>query len=601
MAQATAKVRTMRLKLVGKPHNGRDVTYTDPETNAEVPCQIELTRTKPGETPSLENGDPLPLRPFVPDAMDHANDAGWFYDEETKEWVSRIGGQRLLIDLAQYYKRFVAPVGRRFGKTTSISFLLLADAVKTAGKYYALIISPSHDKAYEMMEHVMDMWGGKPGQKDINTGKAKPTMISRVVGGPRDQRRFIEVDAGIKPPVGEAINTGMRIYFVSGGHPHYKRIRGYPHAMHRVIVDEFAQAHPALWSVVNHMLADSDGYGLFIGTTDETEIGNDLFHTFFLWGLDQSPKRASWGCMNFPSFANPILSEKGLAEVEAGCVTEEDRLQEIYAKFLTGRGAVFQNLPRILTLPYITGDDLPPFIHRIRAEGLRALKKAQDESIKPPEAWLHSGYKKGHTYVMGADWAKDRDHTILSVIDVTTMKQALIVRFFGQNWPEQYVWAARLYQHYGCTQWHGDENTGAGQTIADFMRTRYHHGIYPHKFNVHSKAAYVTRLQTIFLERGLQLINCYEQYEEFKSYKRFTPDETKGQVLVRYGHPPGRNDDFVDVILMLSEIIAMGTVSLNRRDEPEQKWDNKDGEFTVQTRALDVDLLSDGEDYSGML
>lgn len=580
------KTRSLDLELAVKPHNGSTRTYTDPETGISVSCQIELQRLPPGQTPTYDGKQ-----------LEIPEDFGWYWDHQNGVWVERIGGQRLLLKMAMTYKRFVAPVGRRFGKTTSIFFLLLAEGARTAGKYYALVVSPSHDKAYELMEHIIEMWGGPPGQKD-EKGRLKPTVVTKVVGGPRDQRRYIET-ARLGDDSLPDVNQGCRIYFVSGGHPHYKRIRGYPHPMHRIIVDEFAQSHPDLWPVINPMLADADGRGLFIGTTDEKDIGNDLFHTFFLWGLDTSPKRANWGCMNFPTFANPTLNKAGMEEVENACVTEDDRLQEVYAKFLTGRGAVFQNLPAILQLPFITGDDLPQWVREIEAEGIATLGKANNTAARPPQVWLHADPKPDHTYVMSADWAKDRDHTIMSVLDVTTMKQVMLVRFYGQNWPEQYLWAYRLYERYRCAEFHGDENTGAGQAIGDFMRTEYSTGIYPHKFNVQNKGAYVHRAQRIFLQRKVKLINCYEQYEEIKSFKVFSPDAAKGQVLIRYGHPPGRNDDFVDAFLMLTETIARGKIEVVEDVPQVPKYGVKRGIMTLHTAALGG--LEDESDFSGML
>lgn len=577
--------QSLKVDLEALPHNGRDVVYTDPETGNKIACQIELERLPEGQIPDID------AKPFNKKADHHANDFGWYFDEDTQEWVAKIGGQHLLIRMALKYKRFVAPVGRRFGKTTSVFFLLLIEAGMTPGKYYSLVVCPSHDKAYELMEFCAAMWGGKPGEKDED-GNPVQTIVTKFVGGPKDQRRYLELKPIDNNDTGEQVNTGSRIYFVSGGHPHYKRIRGYPHPIHRVIVDEFAQAHPGLWPVVNHMLADDDGHGLFIGTTDVEEIGNHLFHTFFLWGVDTNPKRASWAAMNFPSFANPHLSETGLAEVEAGCVTEEDRLQEVYGKFLTDRGAVFQNLPACGVLPYVMKDDpiYPDWLKTIESRAIAALGKAKDTSRKPPEVWFHQGWKRAHTFAISSDWAKDRDHTVISIFDLTTMKQVLIVRFHGQNWPEQYVWAQHLHTAYNCVIWHGDENTGAGQAIGDIMRSEHGKGIYAHKFNVYNKSAYVHRLQRIFLERGVRLINCFEQMQELRQFMRHVPDETKGQKMVRYGHPPGGNDDFVDTILQMSETIMLGEIAAVEEAQPDGKYIANDrGGVSIRVPIPDLD------------
>ena len=462
---------------------------------------------------------------------------GVWLDPEGDYIVRGLGGQRLLIARCMQYSRFIAPVGRRFGKTTSIPFLLWEESRYVHGMYYAMVISPSHDKAVEVKEYCEGFFGD---------------AVVNKVGGPKDQRRYLEI-LPLSQPDGSVTCKLLRVYFVSGAHPHYKRLRGYPHHMNRVIADEFAQSHPLMRKVIMPMLADHGGSFLAIGTTDEDEQGNDIFLTYYERGQDElDPEYATWGCMNFPTHANPHLSEEGIRALEADCVTQEDYDQEILAKFLQGRGAVFQELPVILTLEYTT--DRPAWASRVQAKAIAALgDNLRREAADPPDMFVaEADPDPTHYYILSIDWAKERDHTIMRVFNQTLMQDALLVRFNGQNWTEQFVWSSEIAAHYNCVAIHGDANTGAGQAMHERLAAVYKNGVMPHRFNVYNKGEYVRDAEILFYEHRIKLIACPQQYTEFRAYKRFMPESEKGTVHVRYGHPPGKNDDFVDTLLQIA-------------------------------------------------
>ena len=484
-------------------------------------------------------------------------------DKRGRTWKGLLGGQQLLIVLAVYlFKRLIAPVGRRFGKTTSVPFLITEEARLIRGQYYAIYVAQSHDKAYEMMDYCERFWGGVRDKKNP-TGHVKER-----VGGPRDQRRYLEVypidQEGMTEE--EKINTGIRVYFVSGAHPHYEKIRGYPHPMHRAILDEFSLIHPKLRKVIFPMLADAGGKMLGIGTTDEDGLGNDLFHLYYQRGLSEDPKYAEWGAMNFSSLANPTITEADFEEMLNDCVDQDEIDQEIYAKFLKGKGSVFSNLDAVFVLkPSVCNDDQdnwPGWCHEIAGAAIEARKKAPDEAMRPPAIWIAEDYNPAHEYVLSADWAKARDHTVMGVFDMVTMRQVALFQFHGDNFTELFIWARGIKEHYQAHEFHGDENTGAGQAMGDMLRGEYETGIIGHRFNTYNKAEYVRNGQIIFYEGRVELIDCPEQRHEFKVFKKFLPDTEKGEVRIRYGHPPGGNDDFVDSFLQIA-----GTVLEGVRDE----------------------------------
>lgn len=470
--------------------------------------------------------------------------------------IEEMGGQQLLIFMAVYmFKRLIAPVGRRFGKTTSVPFLITEEARLVSGEYYALYVAQSHDKAYEMMDLCERFWGG------VRSKENPGGMVKERVGGPRDQRRYLEVYP-IDHQDGPSENTSIRIYFVSGAHPHYEKIRGYPHPMHRVILDEFSLIHPKLMKVVFPMLADVGGRLLGIGTTDVDGLGNDAFRDFYERGLSKDKKYESWGSLNFPSNANPFITDEAFTEMLTDCRDQDEVDQEIYAKFLQGRGAVFTNLDAVFVgEPEICNDDVdewPEWCREIAGEAARARKLAPESSARPPEVWIREDYDPAHEYLMSADWAKARDHTVMGVYDMTTLRQVALFRFHGDNYTELFVWARGIKEHYQAHEFHGDENTGAGQAMGDMLRGEYETGIIPHRFNTYNKAEYVRHGQIIFYESRIELIRCPEQKNEFQIYQKFLPDTTKGEIRIRYGHPPDKNDDFVDSFLHIAGTVLDG-------------------------------------------
>lgn len=477
--------------------------------------------------------------------------AGVWLDDEGGYEVEDLGGQELLIRLAMKYDRLAAPVGRRFGKTTVIPWLVMREAPYITGKYYCVISSPSHDKAYELLSFCQDFWTDK--------------LITEKRGGPKDQLRYLELP-GFAQPAGTTSNTACRIYFVSASLGTFERLRGYPHPVHRYIGDEFAQCHPSARNTFNPMLADHAGKALYIGTTNVDEPGNSLFREYAERGKSKEKKWKDWGYMNFPSHANPLLSDKGLENLVKDCLTPDDYKQEVEAQFLEGAGAVFTNLDNVLVLGY--QETRPQWVHDIEALALEEMPESLEVSdLQPPDVWVHADYNPLHTYYLSADWAKSMDHTIIRVMDVTTLREACLIRFHGTNWTQQFVWLREVVAHYNVQHVDGDENTGAGEGMHEQLRYTYQQGITGHRFSGHTKGSYVRRVQILFHRASIKLINCLPQRKEFTDYRRIMPDGSKGQTMVRYAHPDGGHDDFVDTLLQMGERLQHGKIAA----KPEHK------------------------------
>lgn len=521
-----------------------------------------------------------------------------------------VGGQIAMIRAALRFKRFIACTGRRVGKTTTRPFLWLEDANLTEGLYTAGFVAPDHTKAWEAFQFVRDQYGGL---------REKGGMVVKAVGDPQTQDRYLVVapmrqdpatmpkwyarDPAIAPRlknVGK--NDGLKIYFWSGQHPHYQKIQGFMFKFHRISLDEPAQLHPDILRVINPMLLDSNGNLDVTGIPDYTLPGNVWFKRYFDKGQDLS-KRKRWFSVNFPSMANPNLSTEALEEAAEDCLTEEDYEQAILGKFVSGKGAVFGNFDAVFVVKADLGTDatMPEW-----------MRKLQQKAPAPTmDFWLPEPYPSpGHQYALSADWAgksRSRDATIIGVYDLSAMpkpRQVALFRFKEDNYTQQVEWAAGVKEHYGAVEFHGDENNGNGEAMGDILRDRYATGIVAHKFGAHNKGGYVRRGQFLFYGAEVELIDCTAQRHEFGAYIKIAPESKSGvDQMVRYSHPPGEHDDFVDSFLQVTECLMRGrrqivTVEAEPRDLIVQ---DDAGRVQIDTAVMDGDLWEDLESESGAI
>lgn len=199
----------------------------------------------------------------------------------------------------------------------------------------------------------------------------------------------------LKPIASRISVSDHRIENIAGGvlefwsldNPDVARGRKY----RRIVVDEAAMV-PALmdaWQyVLRPTLVDYSGDAFFLSTPK----GRDGFWQMWQWGQD--PLQPEWASWQMPSSVNPRIAQSELDAMRS-TMPEQVFLQEIEAKFLENEGGVFRNILACMTAP---GDPLVD---------------------------AH----KGHTIVMGCDWAKQSDYTALSVGCVTCRQELARDRF----------------------------------------------------------------------------------------------------------------------------------------------------------------------------
>lgn len=159
-----------------------------------------------------------------------------------------------------------------------------------------------------------------------------------------------------------------------------------------VVIDEAARVKEGVWlETVQPTLADYNGNAFLISSPR----GKNWFYREFAKGKQDGVYQYSW---NAPSRDNPspniqLAAHRAEQLAKAGLLPMNTFQQEWLAEFLDNGGEVFR---------YIED---------------RAI------AVRQGEAW------GDHIYVMGIDWAKKQDWTVVTVIDVTTNALVYLDRF----------------------------------------------------------------------------------------------------------------------------------------------------------------------------
>lgn len=175
-----------------------------------------------------------------------------------------------------------------------------------------------------------------------------------------------------------------------------------------LLLDEFALMDESAWSAVGApMLLDNDGDAMFAFTPNRKN------HAYVLHQKALADDTGRWAVFGGTSMDNPHLSETALTEI-TGDMSEDMYRQEILAEFLEGEGLVFRNIRACLTAPM----DATPEQH------------------------------KGHYLVMGCDWGKQDDSTVLSVTCHTCHQEVALDRFNRIDYMLQIARLRALYDRW---------------------------------------------------------------------------------------------------------------------------------------------------------
>jgi hypothetical protein len=266
----------------------------------------------------------------------------------------------------------------------------------------------------------------------------------------------------------------------------------------RVIVDEAGMVADlgVRWQeAIRPTLADFRGDGWLMGTPK----GRNFFWQTFEWGGD--PLRSEWQRWQMPSEANPLLSRDELLAMRAE-MPERRAAQELDAAFLEDGGGVFR--------------------------GVRAASTALPLPVEP-----------GHTYVIGADWARSGDYTVFSVFDATAKRQVWLDRFTDVEYTHQVARLLGLWERYGRPPVYSEANSIGGPIWEALTRA----GVKGEALTTTNatKAIWVDALVLALEKASVTLLNDPVQIGELEAFEATRLPSG----VMRYAAPEGMHDDTV--------------------------------------------------------
>lgn len=263
-----------------------------------------------------------------------------------------------------------------------------------------------------------------------------------------------------------------------------------------VVIDECAFVAERAWTeVLRPALSDRLGRAMFISTPK----GRNWF--WRLWQRGQSGDDPEWASWRFPTEGNPYILA---SEVEAARRESPERIfrQEYLAEFMDDAGGVFR---RVMDAATIT----------------------------------EQPHQEGHTYVMGVDWGKSNDFTVLTIGDATTQQAVCVDRFNQIDYAVQRGRLQALAERYQVTSIVAEANS-MGEPIIEQMQRD---GLPVRGFTTTNatKAVIIEALALAFERGDIAILNDPVLVGELQAYEM---DKTPSG-MVRYGAPEGMHDDCV--------------------------------------------------------
>jgi len=187
-----------------------------------------------------------------------------------------------------------------------------------------------------------------------------------------------------------------------------------------IVMDECAYIRERAWTeALRPALSDRLGRGMFISTP----AGRNWF-----WRMYQrAATDDEWAAWSFPTSANPYI-EAGEIEAARATLPEQTFRQEYLAEFVEDAGLVFRNLRACIGIPPAQADP-------------------------------------NRRYVMGVDWAQQKDFTVLTVMDSATAQVCEIDRFNQIGWDVQRGRLAALAEKWDVGHILAEANSIGGPNI----------------------------------------------------------------------------------------------------------------------------------------
>jgi len=263
-----------------------------------------------------------------------------------------------------------------------------------------------------------------------------------------------------------------------------------------VVVDEAAFVKEAAWTeALRPALADRQGRALFISTPK----GLNWFWRAWSQAQNGGPE---WAAFRFPTSANPFIQA---GEIEAARQSLPERIfrQEFLADFIDDAGGVFRRVSEAAT--------------------------ARELGRGAP----------GGQYVIGVDWGKHSDFTVLVVIDLRAQEMVALDRFNQIDYQVQVSRLNALAQRFDPVQIVVERNSMGEPLVEQLQRD----GLPVAAFTTTnaSKTQAIDALALAFEQGALRILPDTDLISELQAFEM----ERLPSGLLRYSAPSGMHDDMV--------------------------------------------------------
>lgn len=277
-------------------------------------------------------------------------------------------------------------------------------------------------------------------------------------------------------------------------------------AFHLAVLEEAARIAESTWTdVVMPTLADYAGDAILISTP----MGRNWFWREWERGVAQMDEEQA--AFTAPSTDNPMPTIARAAQLARERVPERVYRQEWLAEFLEESGGVFR-------------------------------KVRQAATATPQE-----GPQEGHRYVMGVDWGKIADFSVLCLVDATTKEVVHLDRFNKIDYTIQKGRLLALYEKFRPDQVYAEQNSMGVPLVEDLQRMSV--PVVPFLTTNASKLKVIDALALAFEREELRIPDDPTLLGELLAYEA----ERLPSGTLRYSAPEGQHDDCVMALALAWE------------------------------------------------
>ena len=260
------------------------------------------------------------------------------------------------------------------------------------------------------------------------------------------------------------------------------------------VMDEFSLMTEAVWvEFVEATLLDYGGWAAFAGVPKGNNWAANLWRA--------AAGRAGWLQIHASTYDNPFIDPARIEEIKANTPARFFE-QEYMALIIDDAGGVF-----------------------------RRVLDAARSSVTPPA--------NGAQYVMGVDWGKHNDYTVLTLIDIATHNLVYIDRFNQIDYAVQVGRLKAVYERYRPIAIVAERNS-MGDPLAEQLQ-RDNLPVQPFTTTNASKSQIIDGLALAFERGEIGILPDPVLIGELQAYQM----ERLPSGMLRYSAPDGMHDDTV--------------------------------------------------------